>query len=391
MKVLLLATGFPPVVGGIERFALNIARGLQTAGCTVHVVTTVGRGSDLSAGIPVLRTPPVLNRKFLKLVPLVIAAIRLCRRERPDHVVAMAWTHEGLAAVVLRALFGLEFAVVAHGTEILRYRDRPIYGFAMRFVLRRALRVVANSRFTEALIVGCGVAADRVAVVNPPVDVVSGDPGDRDVRRVEHQFGLEGRLVLFTAARLVPRKGHAQVIQVLGRLKDRYPHLVYVMTGTGESRAQLAELASRLGVAHRVVFTGNVRHEDLQALFRRADLYVSPSIEIDGDIEGFGMALAEAGAHGVPVIAGRCGGVPDAIEDGRTGLLVTPGDLDELTRAIVSLVDDEPRRRALGQQARTRIFDELRIDRQGARVRDLLAAPTPRLRTSGVASAMRSL
>lgn len=101
---------------------------------------------------------------------------------------------------------------------------------------------------------------------------------------------------------------------------------------------------------------------------------MSPSIEVDGDVEGFGIALAEAGAHGVPVVAGRSGGVPDVVEDGDTGVLVTPGDLDDLTTAFVSLLDDHARRRALGDRARVRVFEELRIDRQGARLHRLLSA-----------------
>lgn len=378
MKVLLLATGFPPAIGGTERFAGNLARGLQMAGCSVRVLTTLGiSGPEDITDVEVTRTPSFLNRKFLKLLPLCAAAIRLCRRERPDRVVAMVWTHEGFAAVLLRLLFGIDYAVVAHGSEILQYRDRRLHWLAMRSVLRHARLLVANSRFTRALLLESGILPERVVVLNPPIGVVSAASGRSDVN---DRYGLAGRLVMFTAARLVPRKGHAHVIEVLGTLKDRYPDLVYVMTGTGPYRRELERLASRLDVADRLVLIGQVSDRDLEGLYQRADIYVSPSIEVDGDVEGFGIALAEAGAHGIPVIAGRSGGVEDIVRDGETGVLVTPGDRDDLTRAIVSLIDDGALRRALGSCAQARILDELRVDRQGARFYGYLADLPGRLK-----------
>lgn len=371
MKVLFLASAFPPGVGGVDRYAANLARGLMLAGCHVRVLTTEGAADPAGiTGVSVSRTPSWLNHKFLKLAPLTAAAVVLCLRERPDRVVALLWTHEGLTAALLRGLFGIDYCVLTHGSEVLQYRTGALYGRAMRFVLSRAALVVANSRFTRSLVIASGVPAERVAVVNPPVDVPA---SAADTRRVDARWGLDGCTVLFTAARLAARKGHAHVIQVLARLKDRYPSLRYVMTGDGECRAELADLASRLGVRDRVVMTGMVSDEDLGALFARADVYVSPSIEVNGDVEGFGIALAEAGACGVAVIAGRSGGVEDVVVDGSTGILVTPGDLAELEAAVTALLTDADRRRALGARARARIASELRVDRQGARLHACLA------------------
>lgn len=345
------------------------------AGCSVRVLTTRGaRDRDSGDEVTVTRTASILNRKFLKLLPLTAAAILACWRQRPDRVVAMVWTHEGIAAAVLRALWGIEYVVVAHGSEILQYRDRPLYGPAMQLVLGRASMLVANSRFTRTLIAESGVDPARVVVINPPVEAMDAEP---DVRAIEERFGLGGRVVMFTAARLVPRKGHADVIRMLARLKDRYPTLVSVMTGTGAYRREIESLAVRLGVADRLVLVGQVSDEDLHCLHRRADLYLAPSVEVDGDVEGFGIAIAEAGAWGTAVIAGRSGGVEDVVENGETGILVTPGDLDDLERAVVTLLDDGERRRALGSRARARALERLSLEGQGARLHGHLAAMAP--------------
>ena len=103
---------------------------------------------------------------------------------------------------------------------------------------------------------------------------------------------------------------------------------------------------------------GFVSFADLRSLYRRMDVYVSPSLEVDGDVEGFGISFIEAGAVGKPVIAGRSGGVGDAVIDGETGILVDPGDSAALRNAICLLLDNDELRHRLGQAARNRIARE---------------------------------
>lgn len=355
MKVLLLATAFTPGRGGTDRFAVNLSRGLAAAGCDVRVVTTDGGP---------------LNWKFVKLLPLLACAIRACLDSRPDRVIAMLWTHEGSVALALRWLFGVEYAVVAHGSEIVQYRARWGYARAMRTVLGRAAAVVANSAFTRAALVESGCPGDRITVINPPVEAPAGaEAVDADAR-----FGVRGRRVLLTAARLVPRKGHAQAIEVLARLADRFPDLVYLIVGEGPARGDLERLAARLGVSDRVIMAGRVSDADLDAAYRRAEVYVAPSTEVDGDVEGFGMALAEAGARGCPVVAARSGGVADAIIDGRTGVTIDPGDVDGLERAVSSLLVDRERGLALGAAAEAHVHAHLSVAGQGHRMRAALAS-----------------
>lgn len=355
MKVLLLATAYTPGRGGTDRFAINLSRGLAAAGCDVRVVTTDGGPLDW---------------KFVKLLPLLVSAVRACLSRRPDRVVAMLWTHEGLVALVLRWLFGVEYVVVAHGSEIAQYRDRPGYAQAMRAVLGRAAVLVANSGFTRAALVESGCPGDRITVINPPVEALAG----ADARGVEERFGLRGRRVLLTVARLVPRKGHRQAIDVLSRLADRFPDLVYLVVGEGPARGELEQLAARLGVSDRVIMAGRVSDAELAAAYAHADVYLAPSTEVDGDVEGFGMALAEAGAWGLPVIAGRSGGVADAIIDGRTGLTVDPGDADGLEQAVIALLDHPERGQALGAAARAHVHASLSVAGQGDRMRACLAS-----------------
>ncbi|HWA56010.1 MAG TPA: glycosyltransferase family 4 protein, partial [Gemmatimonadales bacterium] len=189
---------------------------------------------------------------------------------------------------------------------------------------------------------------------------------------------------LLTVARLVPHKGIDTGIEALALLRERYPALRYAIAGTGPDRDRLLALARERGVAERVVFLGEVPAADLPSLYRAATIYLGLSREESAEAEGFGLALAEAQASGVAVVAGRSGGIPDAVGDGVTGLLVPPRDAAAAAREIAGLLDDPGRRRSLGAAGRRRVeewlnwrrvSDDLRRVAEGARGRSSPAAP----------------
>lgn len=371
MRVLIISTDFPPLVGGIGTFACNLAEALQKLGVSVCVLTSVGlRGQECVRNIEVVRMPALLNRKFLKILPLLFAALWRCVKNRPDRVIAMSWTHEGVTAYLVRRMIRVRYAVAAYGSEILRHQQSRVRRALMLLIFRGADIIGAISDFTRHLILRLGVDPSRVVVVHPPIDLPE-EGGAFDTHAVDKKFDLEGKRVLLTAARLVRRKGHCQVIRVLGELRDRYPDLVYVMTGEGECRRELEEMAGRYGMTDRVRMTGYVSQEDLQQLYQRAEVCILLSHQDKDDVEGFGIALIEAGACGKPVIVGRSGGVNDAVVDGETGFLVNPLDAGEIKRKLMILLDDAVLRERLGKTGRARVIREFGLRRQGEKLASL--------------------
>lgn len=372
MKVLMISADFPPLIGGIATFSHNLARGLQEAGCRVRVLTSVRPGRrEPVRDVPVVRTPAVLNRKGLKILPLLWVGAQICRRERPDRLLAMTCAHEGIVAYVLKCMLGVEYALVAHGSEILQLPATGLRRVVTNRIFRDASVVVLNSEYTRGLVLRLGVDPFRVTVINPPLDL-KGYPLDLDTAAVDERFRLTGKRVLLTASRLVKRKGHAQIIEAIARLRERYPELVYVMTGDGDYRWELEELARRHGVADRVRMPGFVSQAELRQLYHRAEVYISPSQEDQGDIEGFGIALIEAGAYGKPVIAGRSGGVTDAVVHGETGFLVNPFDIEEITRKLSLLLDDAAMRDQLGKAGRAQVVTKFGLMRQAEKLKSVL-------------------
>ncbi|MEE9516115.1 MAG: glycosyltransferase [Candidatus Adiutricales bacterium] len=372
MKILLLTTEFPPEFGGISELSVNFGRALKRAGASVRVLTSASSASQAAAGngLSVTRTPRILHLKFIKVLPLLWEAIRICRAHRPHLILAMSWTQPGLVAWLVKQALGIEYAVVANGYEISRYQSWNMVNRLMLQILKSAGRIIAISRYTRGKILDLGLDPTRITVINPAIDIDMWRL-ETDTGEIEEKFGIKGRRIILTTARLVKRKGHAQVIRVLSRISQKYPDLVYVITGEGDSEQELRSLAIELGLQDRVRMTGFISSGELRALYQLAEVYVSPSLEVKADVEGFGISFIEAGLYSTPVIAGRTGGVSDAVAHGRTGFLVYPLDEEEIKDKLVQLLDDEGLRRWMGRLGRERARKDFGLDRQGQR---LLAA-----------------
>jgi phosphatidylinositol alpha-1,6-mannosyltransferase len=145
------------------------------------------------------------------------------------------------------------------------------------------------------------------------------------------------------------------VLRALPAIAAAQPSVRYAIGGEGPDRVRLAALARELGVEARIDWLGYVAREQLPELYASADLFVLPSRSLPerGDVEGFGMVLLEAQAAGTPVVAARSGGMPDALEEGQTGVLVEPGDHAGLSQVVSALLADRARLTRMGEAART--------------------------------------
>ncbi len=200
-------------------------------------------------------------------------------------------------------------------------------------------------------------------------------PGGSRRRRATNRSGarlLAGAdVLLLSVGRLQARKGHDLVLRALARLAPGDPRVRYVVIGDGPERQRLEQLARQLRVADRVAWAGIVATHELPACYASADVFVHPNRVEGADFEGFGIVFLEAAASGLAAIGGRSGGVPEAIEDGRTGLLVSGTDAEELARAIVRLAGDAAARRLMGEAGRARALQEFSWERAARRVAEI--------------------
>ncbi|MFZ0910913.1 MAG: glycosyltransferase family 4 protein, partial [Candidatus Acidiferrales bacterium] len=255
--------------------------------------------------------------------------------------------------------------VWTHALEIMDKRLQR----AIVPALRAADLVIANSDFTRRFIEAAGVEPDRIAKIFPGADPVRFQP-DLDCSELKRRLGLVDRPVLLTVARTVKAnryKGHDVVLRALSRVAREFPNVAYVVVGGGDDLAHLEQLAEECGVRNNVIFPGDVSDAELPLFYNACDVFVMCSREERSRrgllVEGFGLSFLEASACGKPIVAGRSGGVPEAVRDGVTGLLVNPIDPEAVAEGIVKLLKERKMAQHLGANGRQWIQDEMNWER----------------------------
>jgi phosphatidyl-myo-inositol dimannoside synthase len=210
-----------------------------------------------------------------------------------------------------------------------------------------------------------------VIVFHPPIDILEWNSALSSHSNSEKYAFLKNKRYLITVSRLVERKGHAQVIKAMSMISD-HCDLYYVITGEGEYKSHLKTLAKEYNLSKKVVFTGFVSLSDLNYLYQNAELYISPSLDVDGDIEGFGISIIEAALHKIPSIAGNTGGVSDAITNNKTGVIVNAVDLNAIATAITTMTQNESLRKSMGLAACEKVKSEFSLISQSQKLKKII-------------------
>src|SRR5947209_7302375 len=177
-------------------------------------------------------------------------------------------------------------------------------------------------------------SAPRVAALDLGTDPVNFNPS-KDTGALRRRWGVGDGPLILTVARLVPHKGQDMGIRALATLSRDFPKLRYIMVGEGHDEQRLRALARELGVTDRVGFVGPMRDDELPEAYATSTIYLGASrVDKEINVEGFGISFLEAGASGIPSVAGDSGGVRSAVRDGETGIVVPPTDLEAIADTI---------------------------------------------------------
>ncbi|MGQ0480825.1 MAG: glycosyltransferase family 4 protein [Pseudonocardia sp.] len=377
MSALLVTNDFPPRAGGIQGYLAELTARLPSDELVVYAPAWPGApGYDAGLPYPVYRHPGSL---MLPVPEVARRAAALVRRHGCRTVWFGAAAPLALLGPWLRRTVGVERVVAStHGHEV---------GWSMLPGARQALRRIGDdsdvvtvvSKYTRRRFAAAFGPRTALEPLSPGIDteLFRPDPAARAVLRARYRLG--DRPVVTCVSRLVARKGQDRLIAAWPQVRRRVPGAALLLVGDGPHAERLRALAAAHDVARDVVFTGPVRWEELPAHHAVGDVFALPCRTRGGglDVEGLGIVLLEAAAAGLPVVSGRSGGAPETVRPGETGEVVDGRDVPALADALVGLLADLDRARAMGAAGREWMRRSWRWDSSARKLAGFLGAGLP--------------
>ncbi len=355
-KILCITNDFGPRAGGIETFVIGLIERLPQGSVTVYT----SQQGDTEAydrnwldkfGVKVIRD----RTKILLPTPRVARAVKkLIAREKIEVVFFGAAAPLAILAPGLRRSGVKKIVSLTHGHEVWWAKLWP-FKWLIRYIGNNVDHLTYLGDFTreeisKSLSIKSATAMVKIA---PGIDTRHFAP-QPSATQLRESLGLSDKKVIVSVGRLVHRKGQDSLISSLPEILRHHPDAHILMVGTGPYLNHLEALAQKYAVQESITFIGRIQYSDLPRFICAGDIFAMPSrSRLAGlEVEGLGIVYLEASACGLPVIAGKSGGAPDAVLEGETGVTVDGRNPADVARAVIDLFDNPIKAKEMGERGR---------------------------------------
>ncbi len=379
IRLCIVSPLFHPDLGGVGRQAVQLTHRLKEKGIDLFVLARKMKGvpvSNFPEGINVIYIPALRpgvhnleEKTFMNfLTSFTFSILLLWNFYKRRHEYDLVHFHGASLPLIicLPLLKLLKKKVIAKvlasglGTEAGSLKGRYlILGSIMAYILKNADSFIAISQEIADGLKNEEVSTEKIRKITNFVDTVEFQPVNREKRNIiKKALSINENIVINFTGRIVKRKGVDILINAFVKNKELLLPSIIIIVGTGPDGDKIRNMVSKLGIKNNVRFLGHNTENEVIRYYHASDIFVLPSYA-----EGMPNSLLEAMACGLPVIASKIGGVVDIIEDGKSGILVEPGDVLGLASAMVRLLKDAELRQRLGAEARKRIVEGFSINR----------------------------
>jgi glycosyltransferase involved in cell wall biosynthesis len=356
MRILMINYEFPPIGGGGGNVTYYISKNLASLGHEVHVITSSFRdlpkheridGFDVYR-VPVLRKNPNvcgIHEMLSYVISASIYSLKFVKKIHPDIIHVFFGIPSGPVAYILKKIYDIPYILFLGGRDVPRpHPDPPFYRLMYGILMPAIKGIWGNAKAVVACSSGLRdmaiKSADnvRIEVVPDGVDLAKFYPAEQ---------AKKGKIRILAIGRLIQRKGFDCLIKSVSEIiKNTDKDFCVEIVGDGPLRSELTNLAEKLKVSDKVIFSGSVPYDQLPERYRQADIFVLSSYA-----EGMPLVVLEAMASGLPIVATRVQGIDELVKDGTNGYLFMPSDHQILGLHLAKLINSGETRLNMGQES----------------------------------------
>ncbi len=358
MKTLIITLEYPPQIGGIASYVLNLANHLPSKDIIVYAPKQEGdKEFDATQVFKTLRAKPywLLWPRWLRLLWQIK---KIVKKEHPGMLYIQQVLPVGYVAYVIKKLYKIPFTIFLHGTDVTLATRPGRKQKKFNALCASATKIIVNSNFLKEKLLTSAPDVDpaKVAVMYPcPADLFLNQVPIEEISKTKSTLALAGKKIILTVSRLAEGKGLPRLVGYLPKILERVPNAVWLIVGDGPKRSMLLDLIQKNSLQNVVRFVGPVAQADLPRFYQSADVFVLLTHKDEEAEEGLGVAFLEAAASGLPVVAGKVGGVEEAVEHLQTGLVVDPYQEIAVVNDIAELLLNPDFAKQMGAAGRERI------------------------------------
>ncbi|MFA5062063.1 MAG: glycosyltransferase family 4 protein [Patescibacteria group bacterium] len=367
MKTLIITLEYPPQIGGIASYTYNLAKNLPATETVVYAPKIMGGNEfDLKNKWKTVREKPYFKFFWPKWLKLYFQIKKIVKTEKIEQIYVHHALPVGYVAYWLNKKMKIPYTIFFHGTDLEMATKVPGKKKKLKMVCQRAEKIIVNSIFLQDKFKSKFEDLNKdVRVIYPcPGEAFFGKVSENEIKKLKSQLALEGKSVILTVSRIAEGKGFPHMARLLPQILEKIPNLVWLIVGDGPKKDEIMKLIQKNYLHNITRFIGAVPYNELPRYYQLADLLVLLTHPDESVEEGWGTVFVESAACGVPVVAGRVGGVGEVVEDLVTGLVVDVYQEASVIAAISDLLREKEYAKKMGAAGRERALKEFTWQQQ---------------------------
>ena len=363
MRRLIVTLEYPPQAGGIASYIYNLAKHLPAEDTVVYALEEKGdKEFDAQNSWKTYRLKPYWKFIWPHWLRLYFQLSTLVKLEKIEMLFVNHVLPVGYVAYLINRFNKVPYVLFLHGTDIVLATATPAKRKKFIKLCLAAQYVVVNSEFLKNKLLGIveNLTDVRVLYPCPNENFFLPVQNQTEIGLLKTQLALTGKRVIITVARLAEGKGYPHFIRFLPEILRQVPNAVWLIVGDGPKMDEVVGLVQKNNLQNVARFVGSISPADLPKYYRLADLFVLLTHKDENKEEAWGTVFLEAAACGLPVVAGKVGGVDEAVQDGVTGKVVDIFQEKETVAAIVELLKDKEMAAKFGQAGQARVVNSFR-------------------------------